>query len=146
MQFLHNVVAVAVYPVTCDVKLLRVQPVEAARLGGNARITCNFQGTDLDIQYITWTKEFIGGGDVFVYGYDACANENRGYSILRDRALLDIAKPTGLKHVRRELGADSNRTMSYDRSSAMLANEGDVEVTNMADMQAGAAILTIQVH
>ena len=104
-----------------------MQPLEAVRLHSNAQLRCGFQGTHLQIQYITWTKLFIGGGQSFVYGYDACAGENGGYGDLANRSVLDIAKPTGLRQyyprVNNVKGGGSglqNRTFSYDSHIASI--------------------------
>ena len=77
-----------------EIQRIKISTLPAVRLGSNAQVICRFQGHDLDLQHVTWTKEFVGGGSQFVYSYDACARENRGYGALKDRAVLDIAKPS----------------------------------------------------
>ena len=84
----------AVCRVASDIQQVHISPVSSVRLHSNAQLVCVFRGNDLELQHVTWTKEFVGGGSQFVYSYDACAREDRGFGALRDRAVLDIAKPS----------------------------------------------------
>lgn len=143
------------------------------RIGSNARITCRYQGTDLnEIQYISWTKVFIGGGKAHVYGYDQCNGEDRGYYDLEGRALIDVVNPTTLNHYtnhRRSVETDDSKSgyaffdgllpslfqrgtndkrtlLSHGRETVRSLEylETGIKVTSDKDMLVGSATLTIQ--
>jgi len=65
----------------------------AVRHGDTARITCDFSGSNVDLEYITWTKITMDGQRMPVHSYDSCSGENTGYNDLYGRSLLEVNKP-----------------------------------------------------
>ena len=70
-----------------------IQQYDPARIGQQAELRCVFSGSDLDLQYITWSKILNDGTSSFVYEYDACDETSKAFNELAGRATMQIVKP-----------------------------------------------------
>lgn len=126
---------------------VNVKPIYPIRIDTNARVTCFFSGQNLQIQYIIWTKHYIGGGKVFVYGYDSCLNENSGYNDLAARSILDVVNPKDPETPKSPNQADPNSDERLSNSTVPYAAGGILSQENQnggsSVYQNGSATLTI---